>query len=224
MAAENFNAKLIQMVDGADVPTPMCDEYRKMLSGMNFKACLADRMPKFKLDVRRQLLKFNDPSIDDEDTLDSLKKRRISIAKSLFGKLGLGTNIEAPLFCTWGCNTFIGKNVYINRDVSIFDSAPVKIGDRVLIGPGVCICTDTHEIDAVSRDESQMGSHAKPIVIGDNCWIGGRAIIVAGVTIGSGSTVAAGAVVVKDVEPSCLVGGVPAKLIRRLDDRGTLPE
>ncbi|KAG4027620.1 hypothetical protein MFRU_028g00420 [Monilinia fructicola] len=224
MAAEKFNAKLIQMVDGADVPTPMCDEYKKMLSGMNFKACLADCMPKFKLDVRKQLLKFNDPSIEDEDTLDSLKKRRMSVAKNLFGKLGLGTNIEAPLFCTWGCNTFIGKNVYINRDVSIFDSAPVKIGDRVLIGPGVCICTDTHEIDAVSRNQSQMGSYAKPIVIGNDCWIGGRAIIVAGVSIGNGSTVAAGAVVARDVEPNCLVGGVPAKLIRRLDVGATLPE
>lgn len=84
--------------------------------GVSFKACLADCMPKFKLDVRKQLLKFNDPSIEDEDTLDSLKKRRMSVAKNLFGKLGLGTNIEAPLFCTWGCNTFIGKNVYINRE------------------------------------------------------------------------------------------------------------
>ncbi|KAB8298000.1 hypothetical protein EYC80_001773 [Monilinia laxa] len=188
MAVERFNTKLIQMVDGADVPIPMCDEYKKMLSGMNFKACLTDCMPKFKLDVRKQLLKFNDPSIEDEDTLDSLKKRRMSVAKNLFGKLGLGTNIEAPLFCTWGCNTFIGKNVYINRDVSIFDSAPVKI------------------------------------VIGNDCWIGGRAIIVAGVSIGNGSTVAAGAVVTSDVEPNCLVGGVPAKLIRRLDDGTTLPK
>lgn len=78
----------------------------------------------------------------------------------------------------------------------------MKIGDRVLIGPGACICTDTHELDAVSRNRSQMGSYAKPIVIGNDCWIGGGAIIVAGVTIGDGSTVAAGAVVVKDVEAS----------------------
>lgn len=99
-----------------------------------------------------------------------------------------------------------------------------------------------------------MGSYAQPIVIGDDCWIGGGAIIVAGVTIGNGSTVAAGAVVVKDVEPSeccasivrvlftrehayftvdlltifvfvdSLVGGVPAKLIRRLDNGALLPK
>lgn len=73
-------------------------------------------MPKFKLNVRRKLVKFNDPSIDDEDTLDSLKSRRMNVAKTIFGRLGLGTNIEAPLFCTWGCNTFIGSNIYINRE------------------------------------------------------------------------------------------------------------
>lgn len=222
MAAADFNQDLIEMVESADVPKPMCDEFKKMLSGMNFRACLADCMPKYKLDVRRKILKFNDSSIGDEDTLDDLKNRRMAVAKTIFGRLGPDTNIEAPLFCTWGCNTFIGKNVYINRDVSIFDSAPVQIGDRVLIGPGVCICTDTHELDAVSREKSQMGSYAKPIVIGNDCWIGGKAIIVAGVTIGNGSTVAAGAVVVKDVEANCLVGGVPAKVIRRLGDDAIL--
>ncbi|ESZ90818.1 hypothetical protein SBOR_8794 [Sclerotinia borealis F-4128] len=222
MAAEKFNENLIRMVDGADIRAPMCDEFKKMLSGMNFKARLADRMPKFKLNVRRKLLKFNDSSINDEDTLDDLKMRRMAVAKTFIGKLGPDTNIEAPLFCTWGCNTFNGQNVYINRDVSIFDSAPVKIGDRVLIGPGVCICTDTHEIDVESRKQSQKGSYAKPIIIGDDCWVGGGVIIVAGVTIGDGSTVAAGAVVVKDVDANCLVGGVPAKVIRRLDEGAIL--
>ncbi|KAF7903550.1 uncharacterized protein EAF01_006599 [Botrytis porri] len=224
MAAVRFNQDLIKLVETADIAKPMCDEFKKMISGMNFKACLADCMPKFKLNVRRHLLNFNENSINEEDTLDDLKNRRMAVAKTLFGKLGLDTNIEAPLFCTWGCNTFIGKNVYINRDVSIFDSAPVQIGDRVLIGPGVCICTDTHEVDAVSRKQSQAGSYAKPIVIGDDCWIGGRAVIVAGVTIGNGSTVAAGAVVVKDIEANCLVGGVPAKIIRRLDNGAISPK
>ncbi|TGO51785.1 hypothetical protein BCON_0154g00040 [Botryotinia convoluta] len=221
MTAVRFNQDLIKMVESADIPRPMCDEFKKMISGMNFKACLADCMPKFKLNVRRHLLNFNDNSINDEDTLDDLRNRRMAVAKTLFGKLGLDTNIE---FCTWGCNTFIGKDVYINRDVSIFDSAPVQIGDRVLIGPGVCICTDTHELDALSRKQSQIRSYAKPIIIGDDCWIGGRAVIVAGVTIGNGSTVAAGAIVAKDDEANCLIGGVPAKIIRRLDNGAMLPK
>lgn len=138
MAAAEFNQDLIKMIESADIPKPMCDEFKKMLSGMksvhvrhrinmgtnivafSFKACLADCMPQYKLGVRRKLLKFNDTSINDEDTFDDLKNRRMTVAKTLFGKLGLDTNIEAPLFCTWGCNTFIGKNVYINREYVAF--------------------------------------------------------------------------------------------------------
>lgn len=88
------------------------------------------------------------------------------------------------------------------HSVSIFDSAPVQIGSRVLLGPEVCICTDTHDLDAQARIRSGMGSHAKPITIGDDCWIGGRVFILAGVTIGKGATVAAGAVVTRDVAES----------------------
>lgn len=99
--------------------------------------------------------------------------------------------------------------------VSIHDDAPVFVGNRTLIGPGVCICTSTHDLEPSIRN-AQGGSFAKPIRIGDDCWIGARAIILPGVTIGDGSMVAAGAVVSKDVEPGCVVGGVPARIIRRL--------
>jgi hypothetical protein len=69
-----------------------------------------------KLAIKRRLLAFNDESIPDGSTFESLKHRRLSIAKLFLGKLGKGTNIEAPLFfVTYGCNTFIGENSYINR-------------------------------------------------------------------------------------------------------------
>ncbi|PQE26141.1 hypothetical protein CJF30_00000873 [Rutstroemia sp. NJR-2017a BBW] len=202
---------LVELIRGGDVKAPMCDEFKKMILGSNFAARNSESMLDYKLNVRRKLLKFNDQSIGDDDTLGSLKDRRMAAAKSLFGKVGDGTNIEAPFFCTWGCTTFIGKDVYINRN------APVQIGSRVLLGPGVSICTDTHELDAQARVRSGMGSHAKPITIGDDCWIGGGVFILAGVTIGNGSTVAAGAVVTTDVAENTLVGGVPAKFIKKTD-------
>lgn len=68
-----------------------------------------------KLNIRRHLKDFNDDSIPDGSTLESLKLRRLAVAKRILGKLGTGTNIEAPLFLTFGCNTFIGNDVYINR-------------------------------------------------------------------------------------------------------------
>ncbi|KAF3025025.1 hypothetical protein E8E14_014297 [Neopestalotiopsis sp. 37M] len=129
--------------------------------------------------------------------------------------MGTRVNIEPPFFLTWGCNIFIGDGVYMNRNVSIYDNAPVVIGDNVLIGPDVCICTGTHEVHWRAREQVR-GSFALPIFIEANCWIGAGVTILPGVRIGKGSTVAAGAVVTKDVEPESVVGGVPAKLIKRL--------
>lgn len=98
--------------------------------------------------------------------------------------------------------------------VEIYDSAPVTIGDRVLIGPGACLCTDTHEVEAADRRSG--GSHAKKIEIGNDVWIGAKALILPGVTIGRGCMIAGGAVVAGDIEDWTEVGGVPAKLIRKL--------
>lgn len=78
------------------------------------------------------------------------------------------------------------------------------------------LCTDTHEVDPLARKE-KGGSFAKPIRIGDDCWIGARATILGGVSIGNGAVVAAGAVVAKDVNAFCVVGGVPARFIRKVE-------
>lgn len=102
--------------------------------------------------------------------------------------------------------------------VSIYDNALVTIGDGVLIGPEVCICTTTHPADAKGRKEANGTSYSLPIRIEADCWIGARATILPGVTIGRGATVAAGAVVNKSVEPETLVGGVPARFIRSLKE------
>jgi len=81
----------------------------------------------------------------------------------------------------------------------------------------VCICTGTHQVEPHLREETG-GSFALPIRIEDDCWIGARATILPGVTIGRGSTVVAGAVVTKHVEPFSVVGGVPARIIKRLEN------
>lgn len=83
-----------------------------------------------------------------------------------------------------------------------------------MIGPDVTICTDTHELDRIKRANSH--SHAKPITIGKECWIGAGAKILAGVTIGDGVVVAAGAIVTKDVPDNVVVAKVPAEVIKVL--------
>lgn len=93
--------------------------------------------------------------------------------------------------------------------------APITIGARCDIAPEVCFITGTHEPGNASR---RAGTDtARPIRVGDGCWLGARVTVLAGVTIGDGAIVAAGAVVAGDVASNTLVGGVPARLIRKLD-------
>lgn len=113
-------------------------------------------------------------------------------------------------------NIEIGGGTFINTDIRF--GAPtdkVIIGSNVLIGPGVMFETVNHgltHVPGVGR-----GGWTKSIVVEDEVWVGAGSIITQGVTIGRGAVVAAGAVVTKDVEPFTIVGGVPAKFIKRIE-------
>ena len=135
-------------------------------------------------------------------------------AGQLFGKLG-SCYIEPNFFCDYGYNIELGKNFYANHHCIILDSAKVRIGDDVLLGPGVQIYTVTHPLDAAQRKTGLEKGLA--VTIGNSVWIGGGAIILPGVSIGDGAVVAAGAVVTKDVPASVVVAGNPAKVIKTLD-------
>ncbi|KAJ5958198.1 uncharacterized protein N7479_005348 [Penicillium vulpinum] len=217
MSSSAKNPSMISELKKSHIPVPWCDEYERMISGMNFSASKSIELEDYKLQTLTKLNDFNDLTIPDGSTLMSLKTRRMAVAKSLLGQLGDEVTIEPPFFVGWGCNVFIGDNVYINREVSLFDNALIQIGDRVLIGPGVCICTGTHEVASSDRKEASGTSFARPIIIESDCWIGARVTILDGVRIGAGSTVAAGAVITHDIAPGCLFGGVPAKFIRALN-------
>ena len=102
--------------------------------------------------------------------------------------------------------------------VTILDTNRVEIGENVFIAPGVVISAATHPLDAQRRVSRHFQSH--PITIKDCAWIGANATILTGVTIGRNAVVAAGAVVTKDVPDNCLVGGVPAKIIKEIPQSG----
>lgn len=110
----------------------------------------------------------------------------------------------------------IGRDCWINAGVTIDASAQVTIGDRVAMGHEVMIITNTHTIGPA--DNRAGLSSDIPVRIGNGCWLGARAVILPGHTVGDGAVVAAGAVVTKDVPPNALVGGTPARLIRMLDE------
>jgi len=122
------------------------------------------------------------------------------------GDLGQGMTV--------GAGSSIGAYNWIGA------SGQISIGRDVMLGPYVVIIPENHNFDELEVSIREQGVSQAPVVIEDDCWIGTRATILAGVTVGKGSIVAAGAVVIRDVEPGSVVGGVPARLIRK---RGPQP-
>jgi len=110
----------------------------------------------------------------------------------------------------------IGRSVLFNRDVHLNSSCggTIEIGDETLIGPGVLMRTAGHRFDDQNALIKRQGHLVGDIRIGSDCWIGARAIVLGGVTIGVGAVVGAGAVVTKDVSPHTVVAGVPARAVR----------
>lgn len=119
-----------------------------------------------------------------------------------------------PFHCDHGHGIRLGEHVFINANCTFLDGAFITIGAHTLIGPDVRIYTPHHPMDYIDRRENR--EYAYPVTIGEDCWIGGGAIICPGVTIGSRSVVGAGSVVTKDVPPDTLVAGNPARIIRRI--------
>lgn len=108
-----------------------------------------------------------------------------------------------------------GNNFYANFDCVILDVCDVRIGENCFIAPGVHIYTATHPLNPFERVSG--AEFGKPVTIGNNVWIGGRAVINPGVTIGDNVVIASGAVVTKDVPNNVVVGENPAKVIKNID-------
>lgn len=124
------------------------------------------------------------------------------------------TTVFVPFHTNFGRFIELGKNVFINHGCTFLDLGGVKVEDDMMIGPQVCVVTENHPLNPADR----KALVTKPITIQRNAWIGANATILPGVTIGENSVVAAGAVVSKDVPPNTVVAGVPAKVIKSLDE------
>lgn len=122
------------------------------------------------------------------------------------------TTVFTPFHTNFGRHITLGKNIFINHGCSFLDLGGITIEDDVLIGPQVCIVTENHPIDPTKRKSLDL----KSVTIKKNAWIGANATILPGVTVGENSIIAAGSVVTKDVPDNTVVGGVPAKEIKKI--------
>ena len=147
-------------------------------------------------------------------TPDERDERR-RLLEALLGGVGDGCHVEPPFRCDYGYNTHVGEHTYVNVDCVVLDVCRVEVGRNCDVGPGVHIYAATHPLDAAER--ASGAEYGAPVTVGENVWLGGRAVLNPGVTVGDNAVVASGAVVTEDVPANVVVGGNPATVIREVD-------
>ena len=138
---------------------------------------------------------------------------RAALLAHLFG-VASDVYVTPPFFCDYGRNIELGRNVYFNFNCVILDVARVTVGNDVLFGPAVQVYTASHPMSA--RERRSGLQYGKPISIGNDVWLGGGAIVCAGVSIGDGSVIGAGSVVTGDIPPGVFAAGNPCRVIREV--------
>ena len=155
------------------------------------------------------LERYNAPGLADAD--------RGALLPEILGEVGDGVVIR-PLFrCEYGYPVRIGAGTFVNFDCVMLDVAPISIGAACQIASRVQFLTATHPIDPAPRRAGW--EYAEPIAVGDNVWLGGGVIVNPGVTIGDDTVVGSGSVVTKDLPAGVVAAGVPARVLREIDDR-----
>lgn len=164
-------------------------------------------MNEISADTRKRLGQANTAGYLNEDEMNE------TVQGILDYDIPKSVKIWQPFYMDFGRNIRFGENVFINANVHMQDQGGIQIGNNVLIGHQVVLATLDH--DLLPADRGVL--HPAKIVIEDDVWIGSNATITKGVTIGHGSVIAAGSVVTKDVPPLSIVGGVPAKVINKIN-------
>lgn len=153
--------------------------------------------------------KFNQIPAGDYET-------QTALIRELFGRAGRNVSVMQNFRCAFGFNIHVGDDFFANYNCTILDEAPVRIGNNCMMAPEAMICTAFHTVEPQGRLEHK--GMASPVHIGDNVWIGAKAMILPGVTIGDDVVVGAGSVVTKDVPNGVVVAGNPAKIIKRVTE------
>jgi maltose O-acetyltransferase len=185
----------------------MNSQYRKMVRGEPY-----DPMDPELVAARARA---RDLCLDLNATREAEEERRRRILCALFGAGGDSVWMQPPFFCDYGSNIHLGERVFFNFNCVVLDVCPVHIGSFTLFGPAVQIYTPMHPFNAELRRREEFG---KPVEIGSDVWVGGGAIILPGVRIGSRAVIGAGSVVTRDVPAGMFAAGNPCRVIREITE------
>lgn len=187
----------------------MNTEYEKMLNGEVYNAIDESLLTDLNL-CKDRCWEYN-------QIRPTLIKERNKKLHEILGKCDADTFINQPFFCDYGKHIRVGKRFFANFNWTVLDEAMVTIGDDCFIGPNVSIYTACHSTNPIERNTRK--EWARPVSIGNNCWIGGSVTILPGVTIGDNVTIGAGSVVVKDIPSDSIAVGNPAKVVKRINSQ-----
>jgi maltose O-acetyltransferase len=146
-------------------------------------------------------------------TREAEQDERRRILRELFGAGGETVWMQPPFFCDYGANIELGERVFFNFNCVVLDVCSVRIGAYTLFGPAVQILTPMHPLDAQLRRQQEFG---KPVEIGSDVWVGGGALILPGVRVGSETVIGAGSVVTRDIPSRVFAAGNPCRVIKEI--------
>lgn len=192
-------------------------DYKKILQSMDGFVGRAQMIPQ-DINGKAKMLcwKYNQTSPEQMD-------ERKAILTQLLGTYDGTAIIQPTVQMDFGFNVHFRGWAYVNYGCTFLDTSPIVIGNAVFIAPDVIFACPSHPIDMKQRTVDGY-EISKPIVIGDNVWIGAHATICGGVTIGEGSVVGANALVLHDIPAGVIAAGVPAKVIRKITEADKIPE
>ena len=196
------------------------NEKEKMLAGKIYDPT-DEELTKLRTKAHRLSQRYNTLFEDDE--------LRDIVIDELIPNKGKGVYLQGPVYFDYGVFTSFGENCYANFNFTVLDVCPVNIGSNVFFGPNCSLMTPMHPLRWQERNikfkddkTAYDDEYAKPISIGDNCWIAANVVITGGVTIGEGCVIGAGSVVTKDIPANSLAAGNPCKVIREINEKDSI--
>lgn len=184
-------------------------EKEKMLSGQIYNACDPELLIELN-QCKDKLQEYNNLRPSD-------LKSKLQLLQTILGSCDENVFINQPFYCDYGKHIRVGKRFFANFHFTVLDEAFVTIGDDAFIGPNVSIYTACHSTNPTERNTRQ--EWAKPVSIGNNCWIGGSVTILPGVTIGDNCTIGAGSVVTHDIPSNSIAVGNPCRVIKQCETK-----
>ena len=174
-------------------------------------------------------LKTHNLNVDYNRTYEDETQKRSEILHEMLGELGQDSFIQGPIAFHYGCHTKIGRNFFANFNLTVQDDAEVTIGDYCNFGPNVTIVTPIHPMLSSERRSMRTADgkekhlcYAKPVHIGNDCWLGANVTVCPGVTIGDNCVIGAGSVVTRDIPEGSFAAGVPCRVIRKITEKDSM--